>query len=79
VSRIPIEPDSLHKQIASAKVSVARHALASPFFFEQGCELVNAREALRHAKHRLLVAEAAWAQLIAPAKGWAPDPLKDPS
>ena len=66
---------ALLEQIEAAKIGVARSALATPGIYHEAVELLGARKAFREAKERLARAEAAWAALIAPAKGWAPDPL----
>jgi len=60
---------------ASAAESLAKTALANPFMFPVGVELVDARRALVAAQLRADKAEKAWADWIAPARGWAPDPL----
>ena len=65
------------RQIESAKLSCAKMALACPGMYPQGSELMHARQAFELAKERLAKAELAWANLIAPAKGWAPDPLAE--
>lgn len=63
------------KQIKAAKVEVARTALTTPFAYQEANEVMEAREELRIAQARLARAEKAWAALIRPAAGWAPDPL----
>lgn len=69
--------DSFMRQFADVKVEIARAALAHPFVYPAGNELHEARRALKAAQQRLARAEVAWAALIAPAAGWAPDPLKE--
>jgi len=69
--------ESLAAQVENAKLSCAKTALANPFVYHEGVNLSNARAALVKAQHELNVAQAAWDRLIAPAKGWAPDPFKE--
>lgn len=69
--------DQMLAHIRDAQVAEARAALASPFMFEEGCELHSAREALTEATKRLAAAEEAWLRRVAPALEWAPDPLKE--
>jgi hypothetical protein len=54
---------------------LARLALAQPYMFSEGRRLDDARRTYERAKAELVAAEAAWQKRIAPAKGWAPDPL----
>lgn len=67
----------IHKQIAEAKVECAKFALAYPYATPEGLELSCARSNFHEAKVRLEQAQARWEKRIAPAKGWAPDPLKE--
>lgn len=59
-----------------AELSIAKTALANPFMFNEAVELSDARVAAEEAQKRLTKAENAWKDLIAPAFGWAQDPLK---
>ena len=69
----------LMDEIDEARVDCAKYALAYPALTAEGRHLMAARGQLRRAKLDLAAAEKAWAERIAPAKGWAPDPLKDES
>lgn len=73
----PLTRKALMRQIRAAQLTVARTALANPFMYHEAGELVDARRLLKEAQERLTRAEKAWAALIAPAAGWAPDPLKE--
>lgn len=72
-----MDREGFMKQIAEAKVSVAKSALANPFVYHEASELHEARRELKRAQARVERAQAVWDKFIAPAKGWAPDPLKE--
>ncbi len=69
--------DELLAAQREASVSLARTALANPFIYPEANRLTSARRRLAQAQQELAAAQAAWDRLIAPAKGWAPDPLKE--
>lgn len=75
--RRPNSRESFMAQIESAKISVAKTALANPYVYPEGSRLGNARQAHSAAVQELAQAEAAWKALIAPAKGWAKDPFEE--